>query len=37
VAVVDDSHWNNRVDARNMIALRETVAEATAILEAARR
>jgi len=35
VAVVDQEHWNNRVPARNMIALKETVAEATAIISAA--
>ncbi|MER8622887.1 hypothetical protein [Mesorhizobium sp. M1143] len=32
VAVVDQAHWNNRVEARNMIALKETVAEATAVI-----
>lgn len=35
VAVVDQAHWNNRVEARNMIALKETVAEATEIIAAA--
>lgn len=35
VAVVDQNHWNNRVPARNMIALKETVAEATAIIAGA--
>lgn len=35
VAVVDQRHWNNRVPARNLIALKETVDEATAIISAA--
>ena len=36
VAVVDRDHFNERVPARNMIALRETVKEAQEILEKAR-